>query len=233
MFTITPANTQFFTSPMLSTTERSKAHWSANWSDIDIMLDYWYGTILVNDVTQTVYRKYVHSWYLLNVDSLNRMYDAMVESYEPLENYTMYEVSSGAHKQAKLHNDNKFDDVPHTSANYTTTNDSYATGRLEGYNVTSPGYTTSFAQQEINNKTETYYENTDVTLATDDTDLGTAEGQVVDVAKHKRSGNIGVTTSQQMLDSEIQLRKTAFVNYFCEVFIRDMTSGTYDGGYDM
>ena len=92
-------NNQFFKGNIiLVVQEQNKAHWSANWSDVDNMLGYWYGTILVSEET-TAYRQAVRSWYLLNVDSLNDMYDAMMEDYEPLENYKMYEVSSGAHKQ--------------------------------------------------------------------------------------------------------------------------------------
>ena len=44
--------------------------------------------------------------------------------------------------------------------------------------------------------------------------MTTPQGNATAVSKLTRSGNIGVTTSQQMLESELELRKVDLVNDF-------------------
>ena len=41
-----------------------------------------------------------------------------------------------------------------------------------------------------------------------------------EIRKLTRSGNIGVTTSQQMIESEIEMRKKSVANWLIEFFVK-------------
>lgn len=47
--------------------------------------------------------------------------------------------------------------------------------------------------------------------------------------RHTRSGNIGVTTAQAMLNEELELRKRNLLSEWCEMFIREYTTLIFDG----
>lgn len=115
-----------------------------------------------------------------------KKYDALVTEYNPLENYNMVE-----------HEDNEIvDDALTNVAGSAANNSSSMTSShsVYGYNSNSatPSETDSVSTDQSTNM-DTNYDNT----RTIDRDL-------------TRSGNIGVTTSQQMLESELKLRAYKF-----------------------
>lgn len=140
--------------------------------------------------------------------------------------------------------------IPETkSERYTTTYEDSATGRLEGYTENSitdaPTLDGHNAQitvteqipetvgteqrkgREIENQassTEQYSGN--VTIQAPESEL---EGDKGHSRELSRKGNIGVTTSQQMAESELSLRnRYSFINYFCDIFARECTIGVWD-----
>lgn len=142
--------------------------------------------------------------------------------------------------------------VPDTkSSRYTTTYDQAADGRLEAYTSeeiqnapTIEGHnaqiTITEQQPDANQRqgseiTESYSGSITIPHG-----QGSLTGDRGEQREHShtgsddltreltRHGNIGVTTSQQMLISEIDLRiKYSFINIFCDMFSREMTIGVW------
>lgn len=134
-----------------------------------------------------------------------RMYDALVAEYEPLENYRLTEVEN---------TDISDDGSDRTTGSSTdNTSSSRVTHNVYGYNGSS------YVPQDYNQNDMEY--NTDLTVEHDnDRDIDRTL---------TRYGNIGVTTSQQMLESELNLR----VYRFFERVYKDVDSivslPIYDG----
>lgn len=232
----TPAK---FFQTILITTEQNLAKFKGLLPQLDSYLYYKYGTLTTMEDT-TEYRQFVRSWWFSAVESLNRAYqiycpiDAGSNAYDynPLENYSMHEGTTAQHNQGTLHVSGNVDDPTRTTANYTTTQDSSTSGRLEGYTVSGQGNSVpvSDSSHSINSSSDTNYsQQTSMTPHDGGTNV-TAD--VIDVVKHDRKGNIGVMSSQDMANQELELRKGHFFNYFCEMFIKDCTSGDWDGGYE-
>lgn len=155
------------------------------------------------------------------VEDFRRMYKAWVMDYEPLENYNRNETAThikniGNEKTTNTgditlngttENDNS--NSP-TTKHYTTTYDNAAENRLESYDV-STGKTSTDSTTTQNTNTETEYKTTSLQ------DLTAHE---VEINTNKTYGNIGVTTSQQMLQSEIDLRKQHLIQMYIDTFCK-------------
>lgn len=173
---------------------------------------------------------YLLSWWRLRISDFNAVYNASVKQYEPLENYTMEEETATGRSRGQLESSTDSDVKPRVSAQYETTNDDQSTGRLTGYNVAglqNSGATPETSGSE-NTKTTSQY-NTTATLTADTL---SATANEVETVQHKRHGNIGVLSSQDMLKQEYDVRARSFIMFFCEVFARECLSGLYDTGGD-
>lgn len=196
------------------------------------------------------YLSTLNSWILMHLKDFENVYDTLIlSSYDPLSNYDMKEYEGIVNKEgektsiAKRYGSEKTTQtVPDMkSSRYTTTFDNAAEGRLEAYtnqeviNGSSPtldGYNAQITQtqqladdqgKQGSEITESYKGG--VTISTD---IMTATGDKGEERALSRSGNIGVTTSQQMAESEVNLRtKFSFINYFCDLFAKEMTIGVY------
>ena len=193
----------------------------------------------------------LNSWFKLHVQEFDDIYAALLQQYDPLSNYDMIEkegaVSLEGEKTstAKRYGSEKTTQtIPDTkNARYTTTFDNAAEGRLEAYTnqeilegsaPSLDGYNAQITQTEQQDDTEgrrgselkeSYAGDVTIT-APDETTL---EGDKGSMRQLTRSGNIGVTTSQQMLQSELDLRvNQSFIDIFCKMFARDMTLGVWD-----
>lgn len=193
-------------------------------------------TVIIDDLT---FRKYIemhYSYYYMSktldacftdyiattVDDFRKMYKAWNEEYAPLENYNRNETTTHIKNigneetlntgditlNGTTENDNS--NSP-TTKHYTTTYDNAAENRLESYDV-STGKTSTDSTTTQNTSTETEYKTT--TLQ----DLTAHE---VEINTNKTYGNIGVTTSQQMLQSEIDLRKQHLIRQYIDRFCKD------------
>lgn len=193
----------------------------------------------------------LNSWFKLHVQEFDDIYTALMQQYDPLSNYDMIEkegaVSLEGEKTtaAKRYGSEKTTQtIPDTkSSRFTTTFDNAAEGRLEAYTNQEilPGSApmldghnaqiTQIEQQDDtqgrrgSELTESFAGDVSIT-APDETTL---EGDKGSMRQLTRKGNIGVTTSQQMLQSELDLRvNQSFIDIFCKMFARDMTLGVYD-----
>lgn len=132
-------------------------------------------------------------------------FNALQEEYNPLENYNMVE------KEDNEIVDDALTNVSGSSANNSTTVNS--SHNVYGFNSSSP------TPAESDN--ETTSQNTDVDTNYDNT-------RTIDRTL-TRSGNIGVTTSQQMLESELKLRAYRFFEEVYKDVDRITALPIYDG----
>lgn len=86
---------------------------------------------------------------------------------------------------------------------------------------------TSVSEEFENNKSLSFNRtNPDGTSTTETLGSDFTDGTMY---RHTRSGNIGVTTAQAMLNEELELRKRNLLSEWCEMFIREYTTLIFDG----
>ena len=134
----------------------------------------------------TVMKYYITSWSTRMLPVFTRMYDACMAEYDPIENYNRIEDRSETTKD--------------TMGNTRTLNTSTAT---TGTNTTEDSVSaenvTTFSPDTKSVQTPNLTEADSGTIG----DSGNYNGSLT--IKSTIHGNIGVTTSQQMLESELQL----------------------------
>ena len=119
-----------------------------------------------------------------------KIYDALLTEYNPLENYSMEEIRTP---------DLSFEETQNEKTDVTTERETHATNSYKGFNADDP---------VVVNKTDG---DEDVT-----TSGAKLDNEVTKETTHTgtetltRAGNIGVTTSQQMLESEFKVRQYDF-----------------------
>ena len=175
------------------------------------------GYTSLNDViVTTTYKVYEQSW--------QRLYTALTSEYNPINNYSMTEsgedtrTNTGTQSTSGTRSGTETETPNLTN---TTTGENNSSGGLYGFNSAEsvPSDTTHGTNTNTNTQSGTV--NTD----TSDTTSSTRTDDLTEKSVHtfERSGNIGVTTSQQMIESEIELRKNQFydivfhdiINYVC------------------
>lgn len=161
------------------------------------------------DFIQYTYDDFMSMWYAWTTD------------YKPLENYNRDETvtrirnignektTNGGDVTTESNTENDDTNKP-TSKHYTTTYDSAIDNRLESYDVSS-GKTNSESTTTQNTTSETEYKNITV---------GETTAHEIETTTNKTFGNIGVTTSQQMLQSEIDLRMKHLIELYLEQFCK-------------
>lgn len=205
---------------------------------IDNWLKYWYGDEKARDDDYLVY---INSWLASSTDRLSKLYNALAENYDPLENYRMTEESGKATKRAEMDID-----TSRTGTFKTTTKPAGVTStekRTTDDGLTMRDYAQNVTNYDVNGTvTEVTEEGTDHGVKTKNSYQGSetlsagnisVSGHEVETNEITRSGNIGVTTSQQMLQSEIDIRlANDFVKLFGEIFERECLTGVFDFGYN-
>lgn len=160
-------------------------------------------------------------WTLYNATHYNdfiRAYNAFTSTYEPLDNY------NGTEENVYLNQDGtKTDRTTHGKTTTTTAN-----------NVQNENYTTSFDSQAYrpDNKSiqtgNTTAADTGTTTNTTEHSLTTltvgdttyTADSITAETKH-RHGNLGVTSTQQMINQELELRKNPVALLYIDEFIND------------
>ena len=126
-------------------------------------------------------------------DKWNRLYDSLItQQYNPIENYSMEES-----EKLKLSNVDSVKSNSSDSGTANSTNDNYGFNSITAQPATKSTATTSATS--TNNVDGTKTTDSDKTLT--------------------RKGNIGVTTSQQMLESEVILRNKYL---FQDIIFKDL-----------
>lgn len=133
-------------------------------------------------------------------DNYTRLMDALTAEYNPIENYNMIEFSGSA---------SKVSDTKSTPGTVTSTS------KVAPYNDDNQDL-----QQTVTSATQSTagFDNATQSMqwASGDDFGATPQGNSVAMSKHTRTGNIGVTTSQQMLQQELELRADSIVDKFLE-----------------
>lgn len=147
-------------------------------------------------IAQAIYTIYIKNW--------NALYKTLSLEYNPIENYSMTETENvqDTHKGTLESNGNNTDTYIETTLVNDTSNN-----QLWGFNSTD----------SVNSDKQTGDTTRDVESTMDNTHKNT-DRETKDITSDrtlKRSGNIGVTTSQQMIESERQLW---LWNFFESVF---------------
>ena len=147
-------------------------------------------------IAQAIYTIYIKNW--------NALYKTLSLEYNPIENYSMTETENvqDTHKGTVESNGNNTDTYIETTLVNDTSNN-----QLWGFNSTD----------SVNSDKQTGDTTRDVESTMDSTHKNT-DRETKDITSDrtlKRSGNIGVTTSQQMIESERQLW---LWNFFESVF---------------
>lgn len=150
-----------------------------------------------------------------------KAYAASIAVYNPLNNYDKIEDVSDVERlgtmTVKRTPDLETTEAPTdgdiTTELYTTTFDS-TTPRIDSKSVTSGGTTTTEGGTDT---TETSHTNATGT----DADGNAVSGTKVVEHKNRTSGNIGVTTSQQMIESEYEMRLAPLLVRYLDVFARE------------
>ena len=147
-------------------------------------------------IAQAIYTIYIKNW--------NALYKTLSLEYNPIENYSMTETENvqDTHKGTLESNGNNTNTYTETTLVNDTSNN-----QLWGFNSTD----------SVNSDKQTGDTTRDVGSTMDSTHKNT-DRETKDITSDrtlKRSGNIGVTTSQQMIESERQLW---LWNFFESVF---------------
>lgn len=147
--------------------------------------------------------KYQNDW--------QRLWDAIHVEYNPLENYSAEEIHTPGVTTTVRSN---MDVVATSKANAKSTNQYKNESSVKGFGaaefkpVTQSSGDGSTEQLEANN--------TGSTTQKADADKNYTETSHTGTDVMTRKGNIGVTTSQQMLESEYELRKRHYFDYVME-----------------
>ena len=156
-----------------------------------------------NDVDQINYvYKFLYNQIIIfleeNKDNYTRIMAALTEEYNPLENYNMLEYSGSA---------SKVSDTKSTPGTIT------ATTKVAPFTDDNQNLSQTVTSAL---KSSAGYEDASQSMRWADGDAfgSTPTGNSVAMQKHTRSGNIGVTTSQQMLEQELKLRADSIVDEF-------------------
>lgn len=147
-----------------------------------------------------------------------KLWDALNTQYKPLDNYSMLEE-----RTPDITKETTFDTTDERTPDLTKTTNGTGNTTTDGetdifgFNSTSGNPSSSMT----GNQTDTI---TDRTETETGTDTATKTGTITDTESGKetieRSGNIGVTSSQQMLEQEWQVRQ----HDFYEMIYRDIDS---------
>lgn len=192
---------------------------------------------------------FINTWNFFLLDNalnFQKILEAYNTTYKPLDNYNMTEthtVNSTWNEnntergkesvETDIHTDttdtiNIDNNNPLTSTDYDTTYDDYTTERKTGKTVSNGTQTTRTKTADDVNGTS---QNRTKTEKTFDNRGYNKNGTDSNTENTSRSGNIGVTTSQQMLKSEIDLRNFQITRYIIDLFVKQnliLCGGDYD-----
>lgn len=147
-------------------------------------------------------------FYAITSANIDRMWNAYKSEYDPIENYSMTETGSDTKTGTDTLTFSGTETNAHTGTQGNSGSSSTSSG-IYGYNSQTavPADTATGTTQ--NTRTDNLTDTRSFTGRNDSTEYDTETGHTL-----TRSGNIGTTTSQQMLQSEIELWKWNFYNSF-------------------
>lgn len=163
--------------------------------------------------------------YLSNEYRYNTLYSTIIQEYNPIENYSMTEKIETSYNGKEINAttftgiERENHSIKEARTEHSQTNEGGTTNILK----TAPYDSESFFNKEQSTTTQDTPTSSELTVGNtgentsektfenrSDNNIKSFEGRN-DVVIHTRSGNIGVTTSQQMLDSQRALANFNFV----------------------
>lgn len=163
-------------------------------------------------LTESDFKGRYTRWVSMMSANLTDIANALAQEYDPLANYDRTEVTTRENTGTVTTDI----DTTHTGTVETAGEDSASsTNSRSGFNSATmvPTDSSSTGSETSATTTNDLADNTDTTR-TDD---------LMEEVNSHISGNIGVTTSQQMLLSEIELRKNNYILEFITMFINACT----------
>lgn len=170
----------------------------------------------------------IEAWSSKEVVTWNRLYNAMMIEYDPIQNYNRVEKTNTQNRGAMTHGGK---DTVAGSGNDSDVSTGYDSDVGSGSDtmtnsITSFDSNTLVTHDQAKNQkgtTITHNRNSTVTHNHGITDTTTYGHTITDttgsLVQSEISGNIGVTTSQQMLESELELvPKLNVMNYIIDSF---------------
>lgn len=156
-------------------------------------------------------KRNMNFWFARRLFDFSRMYDALRVEYSPIENYDRKENITRDYENSGIDRASTTLGSSTTSSHTGTDTDSTQGGGSNEKGVSAyneDGYTNREKDTETHNSSNTQTYNSTVTNTgsgtdTTQTEYGLKRKEVEDIRVH---GNIGVTTSQQMIESEMALR---------------------------
>lgn len=141
-------------------------------------------------------------------ESLRQTWNALNADYNPIENYDRQEHWTDSPDITRAENGNN-------ESNITGNENSNVYGDVSAYN------TSDYQAQDRTRSDSSNASNGKNTYSTSNRETGTTthDGRI--------HGNIGVTTSQQMIESELKLRKESFYGYAATLFMQDLLRGEW------
>lgn len=180
---------------------------------------------------------YLTYWSTIHAVSWNRMYAALIADYNPIHNYdrtdTESETTSGSGTENRSHSDtdessdtsaSQFSGTTQGSGSDSTAND-VAGFNSATYSASSKDTTTLGSKQDSTSATVGSGSTKSEKSGNEDVTRSEAESRSRTL---NSSGNIGVTTSQQMITAEIELRsKWTIYGMILQAFRSELCVGVW------
>lgn len=179
-------------------------------------LKYMYGEYKTTDILYLLWINYT----ALHGADFNKAYAAWSTTYDPLSNYDAHETNvyltnDGQETTTVTHGKTTTTTLTGVQSDNMVTTDDDATPRLET-RVTNSGSTSDAETGTTTTAVDRTAKTLDVGGVTYSAD--NVHGEIKD-----KRGNIGVTTSQQMLSAEIELRMNPLIQVYIDTFVREYT----------
>ena len=174
--------------------------------------------VFVNDNSLDILNNIIKNIYL---DKWNKLYNVLNSEYNPIENYNRVENTTINNTGNETTNEN-INNSEVLTGGHTNNNTNENTHKVSAFNDEN----FSNDSNDINNSTDEFIYNNETKTNTG-TNTSTKTNSGSNETHSTISGNIGVTTTQQMIVSEIELRKYNIVNEFYSDLDNLLTIGIY------
>lgn len=216
----------------------SPSLWTQELLFIDHYLYCNYGGLLIDETT---FDLSVRDFAFMHDNEFNRLYKALNADYNPIENYDktieQAEVEKVGKETSTLTRNGSIDVKTTQKGTLTTTetgkeavvNSDTLKAKVETVSETEPSenFETNVETSYTNNTESTAVENVEKSVNFEGENFDA--GRNAKHMKYREHGNIGVTTTQQMIGSSFDMEaKYNFIKYVCQRFIEENTIGVYE-----
>lgn len=174
--------------------------------------------VFVNNNSLDILNNIVKNIYL---DKWNKLYNVLNSEYNPIENYNRVENTTINNTGNETTNEN-INNSEVLTGGHINNNTNENTHKISAFNDAN----FSNDSNDINNSTDEFIYNNETKTNTA-TNTSSKNNTGSNETHSTISGNIGVTTTQQMIVSEIELRKYNIVNEFYSDLDNLLTIGIY------